>query len=202
MTDGWGSSCGIAQKWISLDLTDDKSTLVTVLAWCCKATDHYQSQYCPNSLSLYGTMSLKKICTTRIQVAITRDVTIHFGHDTLCDMIHDLQYRWNMIHSTWLQDGLLVSDSQADRNLWSGAEIISVFHYFHERYLKLLLNMFLYWQCKTYRCLCEIFANNFSTCWWYILSDNLYGYSAILKNCWAQTSLSMPLGKLQGQIWT
>ena len=30
--------------WIPQDLTDDKSTLVQVMAWCCQATSHYLSQ--------------------------------------------------------------------------------------------------------------------------------------------------------------
>ena len=37
-----------------LDLTDDKSTLVQVMAWCRQATSHYLSQCWPKSLSLYG----------------------------------------------------------------------------------------------------------------------------------------------------
>ena len=31
--DGWGISCEIALRWLSLDLTDDKSTLVQAMAW-------------------------------------------------------------------------------------------------------------------------------------------------------------------------
>ena len=31
VTDGWGISCKIALRWIPLDLTDDKSTLVQVM---------------------------------------------------------------------------------------------------------------------------------------------------------------------------
>ena len=38
---------------MSLDLTDDKSTLVQVMAWCHQATSHYLSQCWPRSLS-YG----------------------------------------------------------------------------------------------------------------------------------------------------
>ena len=33
MIDGWDISCEIALRWISLELTDDKSTLVQVMAW-------------------------------------------------------------------------------------------------------------------------------------------------------------------------
>ena len=32
--DGWGISCKLALRWMSLDLTDDKTTLVQVMAWC------------------------------------------------------------------------------------------------------------------------------------------------------------------------
>ena len=38
--DGWSISCQIALRWMSLDPTDDKSTLVPVLAWCPQATNH------------------------------------------------------------------------------------------------------------------------------------------------------------------
>ena len=53
-TDGWGISCEIALIWMSLDLTDDQSTLVQVMAWCRQATSHYLSQCWPRSLSPYG----------------------------------------------------------------------------------------------------------------------------------------------------
>ena len=52
--DGWGMCCEYALRWISLDLTDDESTLVQVMAWCCQATSHYLSQWWPRSLSPYG----------------------------------------------------------------------------------------------------------------------------------------------------
>ena len=32
--DVWGIPCEIALIWMSLDLTDDQSTLVQVMAWC------------------------------------------------------------------------------------------------------------------------------------------------------------------------
>ena len=36
------------------DLTDDKSTLVQVMAWCCQATSHYLNQCWPRSPTPYG----------------------------------------------------------------------------------------------------------------------------------------------------
>ena len=52
--DGWGISCEIALVWMSLDFTDDQSTLVQVMAWWRQATSHYLSQCWPRSLSAYG----------------------------------------------------------------------------------------------------------------------------------------------------
>ena len=52
--DGWGISYEIALIWMSLDFTDDQSTLVQVMAWCRQATSHYLSQCWPRSLSPYG----------------------------------------------------------------------------------------------------------------------------------------------------
>ena len=47
-------SSKIALRWMPLDLTDDKSTLVQVMAWCCQATSHYLSQCWPRFMSPYG----------------------------------------------------------------------------------------------------------------------------------------------------
>ena len=42
------------QRWMPWDFTDDKSTLVQVMAWCRQATSHYLSQCWPSSMSPYG----------------------------------------------------------------------------------------------------------------------------------------------------
>ena len=52
--DGWGTSCDIALRWMSLGLTDDKSTMVQLMAWCHQATSHYLSQCWSRSMSPYG----------------------------------------------------------------------------------------------------------------------------------------------------
>ena len=41
-------------RWMPQDITDDKSTLVQVLAWCRHATSHYLSQCWPRSPMPYG----------------------------------------------------------------------------------------------------------------------------------------------------
>ena len=47
--DGWGNCCEIALIWMSLDFTDDQSTLVQIMAWCRQATSHYLSQCWPGA---------------------------------------------------------------------------------------------------------------------------------------------------------
>ena len=48
------SSHDNALWWMPQYLTDDKSTLVQVMAWCRQATSHYLSQCWPRSLLPYG----------------------------------------------------------------------------------------------------------------------------------------------------
>ena len=52
--DGWGISCEIALRWLSLAFTDDKSTLVQLIAGHRQATSQYLSQCWPSSFSPYG----------------------------------------------------------------------------------------------------------------------------------------------------
>ena len=54
MIGGWGISCKITLIWMLLALTDDKSTLVQIMAWCRQATSYYLSQCWWRSLSPYG----------------------------------------------------------------------------------------------------------------------------------------------------
>ena len=54
LTGGWSISCEIVLRWMPLDLTDAKSTLVQVMAWCRQATNHYRSQCRPRSMSQNG----------------------------------------------------------------------------------------------------------------------------------------------------
>ena len=46
----WGISDEIALRWMPLDLTNDKSTLVQVMAWCHQATSHDMSKCWPLDL--------------------------------------------------------------------------------------------------------------------------------------------------------
>ena len=54
MIDGLGISCKIALILMSLDLTDDESKLIQVMAWCSQAPSHYLSQCWPRYMSPYS----------------------------------------------------------------------------------------------------------------------------------------------------
>ena len=54
VTDGWGIFRKIALRSMPLDLSDDNSALVQLMAWCRQATSHYLSQCWPTILSPYG----------------------------------------------------------------------------------------------------------------------------------------------------
>ena len=43
----------IALRWMPQDITDDKSILVQIMAWCHEARSHYLSQYWPRSMLPY-----------------------------------------------------------------------------------------------------------------------------------------------------
>ena len=56
------------------DFTDDKSTLVQVMAWCRQATSHYLSQCWLSSLSPYGVARAQWVNMTSITDDISHDI--------------------------------------------------------------------------------------------------------------------------------
>ena len=95
MIDGWGISREIALIWMSLDFTDDQSTLVRVMAWCRQATSHYLSQCWPRSLSPYGVTKPQwvKISCEKCQPICPQCVL--FSLDPVCR-------RSSCVHLEWL----------------------------------------------------------------------------------------------------
>ena len=53
-----------ALQWMPRDLTDNKSTLVQVMAWCRQATSHYLSQCWPSSMSPHGVTRPQRVHMT------------------------------------------------------------------------------------------------------------------------------------------
>ena len=54
VTDDLSISCEIVIRPLKLDLADDKSTSVKVMAWCRQAASHHLSQCWPRSMSPNG----------------------------------------------------------------------------------------------------------------------------------------------------
>ena len=72
--------------WMPWDLTDDKSTVVQVMAWCHQATSHYLSQCWPSSMSPHG---------------VTRPQWVNAAF--LSDKLALLQLQLHSWLNTWLQ---------------------------------------------------------------------------------------------------
>ena len=82
MNGGWGISHKTALRWMPLDLTDDKSTLVQVMAWCRQATSHYLSQCWPRSMSPNGVTRLQWV-KCNLQTDVMDWVHEHFFYSLL-----------------------------------------------------------------------------------------------------------------------
>ena len=65
---GWGISYEITLRWMPQDLTDDKSTLVQVMAWCRQATSHYLGQWWTRSMSPDGVTRPQWVNTLKPQL--------------------------------------------------------------------------------------------------------------------------------------
>ena len=70
--DGWGISCEIVLRWMSMDLTDDKSALVHMMAWFRQATSHYLRQCWLRSVLPYDSLGHNEL----IKAAICRKWSI------------------------------------------------------------------------------------------------------------------------------
>ena len=68
MNGGWGISYENALRWMPLNITDEKSTLVQVMAWCRQATSHYLSRCWPRSLSPFGVTRPQWVDSIRVRL--------------------------------------------------------------------------------------------------------------------------------------
>ena len=76
--DGWDISHEMSFRWMSLDLNDDKSTLVQVMAWCRQATSHYLGQCWPRSLPPYGVTRPQWVKKCKLQTHVMEKNHEHF----------------------------------------------------------------------------------------------------------------------------
>ena len=83
-----------ALRWMPQELTDDKSTLVQVMAWCHQATSHYLSQCWPRSMSPNGVTRPQWVKFIKVSF------TIQFQE---CIMLHELELAMDLQNQNWLQ---------------------------------------------------------------------------------------------------
>ena len=67
VTDGWHISCEIALIWMSMDFTDNQSTLVQGMAWCHQATSHYLSQCWPDPLRHMALLGHNELSNPKVE---------------------------------------------------------------------------------------------------------------------------------------
>ena len=120
MNDGWGISYEIALRWMSLDLTDDKSTLVHVMAWGRQAPSHYLSQCWPRSMSPNGVTRPQWVNSLRSPWERWRILNGHFSNTLLWsiyfttpwDIVFRLMPQNFIVKSTlaWVMFGAVIAD--------------------------------------------------------------------------------------------
>ena len=102
--DGWDIFCEIALRRMSLDLTDDKSTLVQVMAWCRQATSHYLSQCWPSSLAPCGVTKPQWVneadlfdeSETLIRLECLKYVDVWFQFIYVCVLCNNYKKHWTI----------------------------------------------------------------------------------------------------------
>ena len=93
MINGWGISCEISIRLLSLDLTDDKSTLVQVMAWCRQVTSHYLNQCWPRSWIPYGITRPQRANILRQRHRLAHDIFKYILLYEYCIIL--IQINWN-----------------------------------------------------------------------------------------------------------
>ena len=112
--------CEIALRWLLLELADDKSTLVQVMAWCYQATSYYLSQCWLRSLSPYGITRTEWVNVCKHYVflwSMKWGVLTHWGWDKMTTIFQTtfsiafssmkmcefrLRFHWNLFLSVKL----------------------------------------------------------------------------------------------------
>ena len=95
--DGCDTCCEIALRRMSLNFTDDKSTLVQVMAWCRQATSHYPSQCWPSFLSPYGITPFWTFYIYRRVIFVKKYDSIMLQNVETCYIVNCIfMKRWNL----------------------------------------------------------------------------------------------------------
>ena len=85
----WAISHEIALRWMPLDLTDDKSTLVQVMAWCRQAASHTWANVDPDLCRQMASLGLNELILNERHHAATT-LNIFVRHSSFCPLIHGI----------------------------------------------------------------------------------------------------------------
>ena len=80
----------IAIRWMPHDLTEHKSTLVQVMAWCRKATSHYLSQCWPRPMSPYGVSRPQWVVSSDLLLFMYENILLILNSSDAADGIFQL----------------------------------------------------------------------------------------------------------------
>ena len=95
----WDTCCEIALRWMTQNLTNEKSTLVQVMAWCCQAICHYTIQCWPRSMLPYSVTRPQRIDCDIFSMSkqVVRDKSVSFtmslSHKIQCMILQILSFQ-------------------------------------------------------------------------------------------------------------
>ena len=101
-----GTCCEIVLMWMPQKITNEKSTLVQVIAWCRQAKNHYLSQCWPRSMSPYGITRPQRVNTLRPE-----------------QNARHLQTTFNQVENFW---GIVSPNDLQVQNIFSPVHILPV----------------------------------------------------------------------------
>ena len=189
MTDGYDISSEIALRLTSLDLSDDKSTLVQAMAWCRQATSHYLNQCWSRSLPPYGVTRPQWV---NMSTQSHTDKELSVGHwEPLAKpqwphfyMLYNLSLVWDQVDYTSMF--ICICDSKAEVYLHciynSGTNFLTCIHVStvsaNERRCN-VYNTSSHWLL----CSCNLRQQTENRSWWGCRSIDESGRSTIVECC-------------------
>ena len=166
MTDGCDISSEITLRSTSLDLSDDKSILVQVMAWCHQATSHYLNQCWPRSLPPYDIARPQRVNNHSIDIVFPEyyglsSRTVVKSHRFLKSFLYYIQVQlpwesnwWSVVIDFFKSINLrlfMMSVHQYKKQWYTYVDIIVVVNvpilmYIHYMQFQFLYNL---WNCFT-----------------------------------------------------
>ena len=122
MNSDWGISYEIALRWVSLDLTDDKSTLGQVMAWCRQATTITWANFDPDQCRHMASLGHNELMSNML--GQNQDISLHMtsspnefswgcefadGMSIMTDLQYDLFQKLDDVSASFMRTRHLIS---------------------------------------------------------------------------------------------